>query len=167
MNKLTKAERRILENQYRILGAIEGNEDAYKIEIEILSHGYERLYEEYILDNSDGISEADCKFVEEIMWIYYLLKLAKNKDKLPISGGRGDMTKWEPIFPGFDGNNDSDKMAYARFITHEIGQYEEHKHYLNSHGSNPHYAAMILEWKSMGTPADLTVEQADRIIAAG
>jgi uncharacterized protein YfbU (UPF0304 family) len=168
MTKLTPAERAILIGQYRILGALEGDPDSYEEVITVLDRGYEAEYDQY-LSASKPMSKERTDFVRNIMWLYYLIKLAKNKEALDAPGGdrapdgRLRLENFEPKFPGFDGNNDPELLGYANFLI-KHGQYVEHNHYLNSHGREPDYEAMLDLWRSWGKPIDLTEAQADELL---
>lgn len=144
---LSMAERAILINQFKILSEITQDYDAYKDEIRILSSGYESLYEEI-----DGISgflpEDECRFVYDILFLYYKMKLSKVKDRLdslPQIDGRTDLRDVEPKFPGFDGNGEPGLYGFASFLINDRGEFPEHKHYLNSHGPHLNYRAMLVE----------------------
>lgn len=171
MTKLSPAERAILINQYRIMGLIEGNEDAYKKPIRVLSSGYELEYEDHIDGLHDPMTEEECKFVYDILWLYYLLKLAKNADAVANSGGDRDssgrlrLENFEPKFPGFDGNSEAKYLSYANFLIHEDGKFVEHKHYLNAHGGHKNYRKMLERWSELGDPTELTEDQADELLA--
>lgn len=166
MSKLTPAERAILIGQYQILAAIEGDEEKYKDVIEVLSVGYELDYEEHVDGLSDPLYEDDCKFVRDILLLYYLMKLARNKDTADVDAqGRRRFESVDPKFPGFDGNNQPRLLRYAKFLIEQQGQYPEHRHYLNSHGSQPDYESMIAKWEGWGRPTELTPAQVDELLA--
>jgi uncharacterized protein YfbU (UPF0304 family) len=169
MAKLTPAERAILIGQYRILAALEKNPKGYEEIITILDRGYEAEYDEY-LGLSEPIPEERTNFVHRIMWLYYLLKLTKNKEAVDNPGGDRDpsgrlrLENFEPKFPGFDGNKDPELLAYANFLI-KNGKYVEHNHYLNSHGSEPDYEAMLDLYASWGKPTEMTEAQADKLLS--
>ncbi|MBX8826950.1 YfbU family protein [Ochrobactrum sp. SFR4] len=171
MSKLSAAERAILINQYRIMGLIQGDENAYKNHIRVLSDGYELEYDDYIDGLHEPMHEDESKFVQDILWLYYLLKLAKNKEALENSGGDRDISgrlrfeNFEPKFPGFDGNSEASYLSYANFLIHEEGKFNEHKHYLNAHGAHKNYHKMLEVWTSWGKPTDMTEAQADELLA--
>lgn len=155
---LSKAERAILINQFRVLEAVEGKPGAYEQEITILDRGYEGEY-----GNLDGfgeaLSEERCKFVRKILWLYYLMKLAKWKAAgNPAASSNNGVLDFDPKFPGFDGNKEVELLSYARFITEKRGEFPETK-VVNSHGFQPSYVKMLAKWKSWGAPHDLTVQQ--------
>lgn len=170
MPKLTPAERAILIKQYEILEIL--RECKFKEEIEALSSGYQTEYEDLIDGLGEHMASKDCKMVTDILWLYYLMKLAKNKAALENPGGdrepdgRLRMQKLEPAFPGFDGNNEGRKLSYAKYLIEGRGQFEENKeNYLNSHGSQPDYDGMLEVWKSWNSPVDLTEAQVDELLA--
>jgi uncharacterized protein YfbU (UPF0304 family) len=171
MTKLSPVERAILINQFKIRGTIEGEPDAYQDTIDVLSNGYELEYDEHIDGFGEPLPEDECKYVQDILWIYYLMKLAKNKAAVDSpsgdrdEGGRLRLENFEPKFPGFDGNTEPKQLGYAKHLIEKDGKFIEHKHYLNSHGAQPDYRAMIELWKSWGAPADLTEAQTDELLA--
>lgn len=159
--KLDKFQRAVLINQFQTLARLEKAPNEYKKIIDALECGYELDIEAQLFGFYGNLSEEDCKFVRDIMWLYYLMKLAKN-DKKDLS--REDMTKVDPKFPGFDGNAGDGLMGYATYITETLGEYPEHRHYMNSHGSHPDYRAMLALWGKWGRPSRLTAEQADELL---
>lgn len=169
MPKLSPAERAILIAQYRTLAAIEDDRDGYKAIITVLERGYESEYEEHIEGLSDPLPEEECRYVRDILWIYYLLKVAKNRDAVDDPGGDRDATgrlrfeNLEPKFPGFDGNSEPARLGYAKFLIGQ-GQFVEHTPVANSHGMQPDYRAMIALHEAWGSPTKLTPEQAAELL---
>lgn len=142
---LTKKERLVLINQYKILAAIDKNDNAHYEElIEILENGYSIFYT--LLDQwiSDEMSTEDGKFVLEILGIYRAiedLKRAKNTKEVidhPMA-----------IFPGFDGNNESEYLSFCRFLIEKQGKFQEQtKYFLQTDRLNSH-CAMLDKYKRM------------------
>jgi uncharacterized protein YfbU (UPF0304 family) len=173
MTKLSPVERAILINQFKILGAVQGEADAYQHTIDVLSNGYELEYDDHIDGFGEPLPEEECQFVQNILWIYYLMKLAKNKTAVDNAGGDRDeggrlrLENFEPKFPGFDGNDQPMHLGYAKHLIEKDGKFIEHKHYLNSHGSQPDYREMVELWQTWGSPSNLTEAQTDELLAAG
>jgi uncharacterized protein len=171
MTKLSPAERAILINQFKILGAVQGEPGACKDTIDVLSYGYELDYDEHIDGLGEPLSKTECRFVHDILWIYYLIKLTKNQAAIGSAGGDRDeggrlrLENMEPKFPGFDGNIQPGLLGYAKHLIEKDGKFVEHKHYLNSHGRQPDYREIIDRWRNWGAPVKMTAEQADELLA--
>lgn len=173
MSKLTPAERAILINQYEILQNSSGTPNRFQNHIEVLTNGYESEYENYIEGLREPLPEDRCDYVRDIMWLYYLLKAFKNADHIKNGTGPRDadgrlkLEELDPKFPGFDGNNEPELLAYANFIVKKAQEHQEHNHYLNSHGSQPDYDSMLDAWQELGKPTELTSEHVETIMEAG
>jgi uncharacterized protein YfbU (UPF0304 family) len=171
MPKLSPAERAILIAQYRTLAALEDDPKAYERVIAILDRGYEAEYEEHIEGLSEPMTESECRDVRDILWIYFRIKCAKNKDALADPGGDRDahgglrLENYEPKFPGFDGNNQPRQLAYAKFLI-EQGQFLEAAPIVNSHGFQPDYTNMLEMYRAWGSPTNLSQEEADDLLRA-
>lgn len=159
--KLDKFQRAVLINQFETLARLDNSSGGYKKIIDALERGYELDIDAQLFEFYGDLSEQQCHFVRDIMWLYYLMKLAKNSTK---DLSREDMSKLDPKFPGFDGNAGDGLLGYADYITQTLGEYPEHKHYLNSHGAHPNYDAMLGLWRKWGKPTTLTSAQADELL---
>jgi len=170
MTKLSPIERALLINQFKILGAVEGDPNAYQNTIDVLSYGYELEYESHIDGLGEPLPESECKFVYDIFWLYYFMKVTRNKAAIDGAGGDRDETgrlrleNLEPKFPGFDANNQPKYFSYAKYLIERDNKFVEHKHYLNSHGAQPNYRKMLDLWKSWSSPIDLTETQVDELL---
>ena len=147
--QLTKKERWILINQYRILMALSLKEDKdeFAKACEILERGYELHYPyicNHIVDDNDVLDEESCKEVIEILTMFDTIKFSYNslQEKADI-----DESKIE--FPGFDGNNESDQASYARFLCIKDNGFSEliNRINVNSHiPMLPKYRKMLTRW---------------------
>jgi len=117
--KLSRAERLILVNQYKILSAI-NNSDDFENQLEVLRYGFEREYKNldpYITDlQMHPVSERVCHEVIEIFTMHRAISSVTGNDE----------------FGGFDGNYESDQHSYADYIKRQ-GSYTELDITKNSH----------------------------------
>lgn len=166
---LTKKDRVFLINQYRILAALNSDEaDHYNELIEILQSGYEIFYsmiDEWV---SDDMPSDECKFVLDILSIYRVIEDLKRSSK------NGKLISHHfAYFMGFDGNNETQHMSFARFLINEQGKFGEQQQYLRKNdGLNSHmpmiekYRRMISKWKELGEKWQFSEDQALEILEA-
>ncbi|AUX31951.1 MULTISPECIES: YfbU family protein [Sorangium] len=164
--KLTKLERLILSNQYRILEALYPKQ-GYDRSREIVENGYEQDYErlaEHIDD--DVVTTEESKEVRDILHFHRILK--QSYDKLDDKSG----IEPESIeFAGFDGNDDQESklLGYVRYYCapgerkytelNKGDDYNSHTPMLST------YRTMLKRWHEMGKPVPLTTEQIQKVIA--
>src|SRR3989344_5648187 len=115
--KLSKVERWMLANQYRILEALYPKE-AKSLERcrEILEDGYELEYSQisqHIYKDEDTLSESECREVIEILAMFDELGYWYGQLK-----GKKGIEKSDILFSGFDGNDTQEVkyLSYARFL---------------------------------------------------
>jgi uncharacterized protein YfbU (UPF0304 family) len=160
--ELSKKERWLLSNQYRILEKLDPEDaDYYARCRKVVEDGYELHYDwitDYIVD---PMTPEQCSEIRQILEMYDFLQRAYEnlKDKEGIDG--------ESIsFQGFDGNNEAEVRAYALFIIEEQKQFQYLKHTkgLNSHfRSLPYYRLMLKEWNASPDKHHLTKADVIRI----
>lgn len=146
---LTVKERLVLVNQYRTLAALYPDErHHYLRHVEALESGYELHYRELTVRFADGLSAEDSREVLDILDMYSDLRFSFGhlKDKTGIE-------EFEIEFPGFDGNNESERMAYARYFTIELDRFNSLHSGIKKHGLNSHmptlniYRRMLPVWR--------------------
>ena len=123
---LTKVERALLLNQYRILEIIHPkNAKSYIKCQEILEYGYQLFYDE-VVDVWDGLSSEDFQYIFDVLDVFRLMKLSYQglTDK---SGIDSEALK----FKGFDKYNEAQLGIFLHYLT-EIGRYPEPANYINS-----------------------------------
>lgn len=165
--ELTRTERWILYNQYRIIELLtddEHEENRAREAQTVLKDGYTTLYRTYCPAYDDGVSEDLCREVFDILNLFRIMKFSN--------------TGVDPKrlrFPGFDGNDETELkcLSFAKFFCDEL----EEKRYpeierpddFNSHMPMlDAYRAMLAEWRRMRSPGlNLTKEQVERILEAG
>src|SRR5258708_31181719 len=97
--KLTHVERVLLINQFSIRKVLEKT-DGYDQIIEILTQGYEMFYGDAFFNISGELSEADCRFVLDVLSMYEAIEFFKRSapNDGEVMGSAGSS------FFGFDGN---------------------------------------------------------------
>jgi uncharacterized protein YfbU (UPF0304 family) len=120
--QLDQHTRLILLNQYEILKHLDpDNAEDYDQKQEILRSGYQLFYSE--LDGSiaegDGLTPEECRFVLDVLDVYGLLTDYRRKNP----GDTAVATHRWAIFPGFDGNNETELMGFARFLIVKQGKF--------------------------------------------
>jgi len=112
---------------------------------DVLCNGYKIEYAsvfEYI--NRDELPKEAARSVYDIFDMYRDLQRSArelNDNKLAE----------EVLFPGFDGNNDHERLGYARHLV-KNGRWESlaaNDTIQNSHGAEPHYEAMVERHKEV------------------
>lgn len=143
--KLSKKERVILANQYKILAAIDSESSSrYKELVEILENGYEIFY--CMIDEWYGeeMPEQEGKFVLNILDLYRAIEDVKRRTK-----DSSLISHHLAVFRGFDGNNEPSEMAFCRFLIEQQGKFEEQKQYASRSGSFNSHAPMRDKYKRM------------------
>lgn len=167
--QLSKKDRVLLINQYRILAALDkGGSDHYEELIEILENGYEIFYK--MLDQwiSDDMPTEEGKFVLDILDLYRAIENTKRSTK-----SQELMAHPFAVFMGFDGNNETEYMGFCRFLIERQGKFQEQQQYLikndnlNSHASMvDKYRRMLAAAKGVADIWDMSVEDAMKILSA-
>ncbi len=161
---ITDAERLILANQYKILAQLDRQNDGHEHEdyerlSKALMHGHSWLYQSYFDQVlADNLSDETEDYVVEVLALFSILK--DSYTNLP----QEEMCLIDPRninFIGFDGNNESDLLSFARALR-ENGRFTE---ILKDGCQNSHcptgrvYGNMLGAWKVLGKPNyPLTVE---------
>lgn len=165
---LSKYERYSLVNQLKILEKLYPDEAAsYSEYREAIEGGFALEYEGIYRGLSDGLSEADCREVLDILDMYRVLTFSY-KDLADKAGIEPHALK----FDGFDGNNEHAQLAYATYYVHRLGRFQELTYGqsmpdLNSHSMRlDMYRRMLQVWAEFGQPTRLTAEQVKKILGA-
>lgn len=143
--KLTRVERWMLVNQYRILERVdpENREDHETCRM-ALEAGYELSYETCATSiDEKGLSAEECKEVLAILDMFRALRHSMEEltDKTGI-----DLRAVQ--FDGFDGNNETKQFLYATFFCSRYNRFPE-LDVRNSHGpSLGGYRSMRRVWES-------------------
>lgn len=152
--KLTRTERWILSNQYKILEKLDPTEDERKYYArirEVLECGYELEYDwaiPYIYDGDSCLTAEQCKEVLEVLSMHRDLHHSYEnlKDKSGVDAG------WLH-FRGFDGNTESVLLGYCEHVFAE-DKFKEIKP-TGGEGTNSHlpmmdfYRRMMAAWRPL------------------
>jgi uncharacterized protein YfbU (UPF0304 family) len=170
--KLTRLERYSLSLQLRLLEAAYPNEaDAFSKTREAIENGYELLYGwdmDYIADGDDIMSSDECKEVWDTLEMFDAIERATRNSNDPEI-----LASSFTSFMGYDGNNESKFMSFARFTMERMGRFEYVKlpkdKYWNSHMPVLDiYRRMLAVWHTMDRPSrmELDIQDVKRILAA-
>jgi uncharacterized protein YfbU (UPF0304 family) len=171
--ELSRVERWMLANQYRILEALypEDAADFAKKRL-VLEEGYELEYDWLIDDihrDKDCMTADECRDVLDILEMFRAMKWAYE--------AQSDKTWAEArktLFLGFDGNNEGKQLGYAIHLRDQE-KYEEQfrdllgdeKRDLNSHFPTlARYRAMLDVWRAAADKQHLTSDDLKEIRAA-
>jgi uncharacterized protein YfbU (UPF0304 family) len=160
--------RMVLTNQYRMLALLDGDEniDFWERAADVAEDGwpaeslpgFDRLAEAA----DDPLTREDQAFVLDAFQIYQLLQDAAAKG-MEAADGRG------VDFPGFDGNYETNLMAYARHLVEHERRFVSVRSMgdgYNSHWPTVEtYTRMIAVWQRQGRPLRLSRPQFDEILA--
>ncbi|HEY9682948.1 MAG TPA: YfbU family protein [Oculatellaceae cyanobacterium] len=161
---LSKTERLQLVNQYRILQAMHSNDDylskQYKRLEEIFERGYIDMYHEAFNDLWDELPPEVTEEVLNILDMHraMLWSLGQNPSPKDIERVK---------FEGFDGNNESQQLGFAKFFTRDGDKYKELQIFNSHFPTLQRYRKMLAEWERMGRKPQLTKEQIESILDAG
>jgi hypothetical protein len=173
--QLSPETRWILANQYSILEALapEGpRRKDYRNAFTILEHGYELEYGDLTQSFLEPMSKDECREVCDVLEMYRDLHFAY-EDLRETSG----VPESAVSFRGFDGNDETRALSYARFLIEDLGKWEELAPALGF-GLNSHmlmldsYRRMLEVWRQCrdqhtdtgGSP--LTPEETKRVVEA-
>lgn len=167
--KLSKKDRVLLINQYKLLAALYKEDEAhYRELIGILENGYEIFYsmiDEWI---SDDMPTDEGKFVLNILDLYRAIDDLKRSSKSEKLADHNFS-----FFHGFDGNNETECMSFCRFLIDEQGKFQEQQQYFSKNDHLNSHMPMIGKYKRMLAVAatipdvwGMTVDDALRILEA-
>jgi uncharacterized protein len=166
--KLSRAERLILSNQYRILQALYPKEkESLAAARAAVERGYEAHYDSvagHVCDDKDALGEEQCREVVDILEMFDSLKrsYAQLADRSRIEERR---TK----FRGFDGSDQLEAAcaAYARFYCGlDGGRYQDLDRGDDFHSPMPllgTYRKMLGAWRASKDQSNLTREDIVRM----
>jgi len=164
---MTREERQILVNQYRILAILDkDNAKAHELDAEILRDGHEGLYDTVFSSLSNFTTAEAAEETHQILTMYRGIEHSLGKLK-------GESKKGLDIealkFGGFDANDSGGHYTFARLLIERMRLYSEcEKLYLNSHSSAslPKYRGMLVLYNSFPDKIHMTAEQLQQLIDA-
>jgi uncharacterized protein YfbU (UPF0304 family) len=158
--KLTRAERVLLANQYRLLEVLVPDESEYFAQRrEIVQQGYAIHYSEIDQWFYEEMSPEASREILDILNMFRALTNAASR-KLSVGEKLG--------FEGFDGNEESSEFGYVTFLVETLKRFTE----INANKLNSHwpmlgrYRAMLAEWRECKEKYELTQAEIDRIATA-
>ena len=161
--QLTDVERLLLANQYDILGLLK-KDDGYTKMAENLRDGHKWIYEQHATQISENLPDEEAEHVLTILGIYSELR-----DSYKQLSDKSGIDEHSVMFPGFDGNNETELLHFARALSKNDNYAETiGKDARNSHmPTTDIYRRQIAEWKNLGSPRyPLSKEQVLQIIDA-
>jgi len=167
--QLSRKDRILLINQYRLLAMLdEGEAKRYLELIEILENGYTIFYS--MIDSwvDDEMSLENGQLVLNILDLYRSIEDLKRS----VEDRRLHDHPYA-YFRGFDGNNETEYMAFCRFLIVKQGKFQEQLSYVtrndnfNSHAAMlPRYQRMLAASARLDTIWGMGVEEALSILNA-
>ncbi len=168
MPLLTGAERLILSNQYRILEALYPKEaKGIAHTREAIENGFELEYRaatQHVNDGDDIMAAEECREVIDILEMFSVLKRCYKS--LPDKSGIDEAATH---FEGFDGNNETKQVAYARHFCGDGDRFSDldRGDNFNSHFPTLEpYRRMVAEWEKSPKKHQLSKEDLIRITSA-
>jgi uncharacterized protein YfbU (UPF0304 family) len=164
--ELTKTERLILINQYRILAKLEPESAVdYEELVDVLSRGYVAQYHQFSDSIYNEFSLEECTEVSDILDMYTVLQRAYARlPGLAAASGRESIT-----FLGFSGNDETKQMSYTRFLRAH-GRWSDlivEKNDCNSHFPLlDAYRRMLQVWEKSEKKHEPTEAEALNVLAA-
>lgn len=143
---LTKKERQMFANQFRILAELNKDDEelkrAYIHRAEILLNGYTGLYHDAFDMMDEEMDETHCEETHNVVLLFRRIEEAV----AGLSEEEGAQLDMERLrFEGFDMNSNEGHYAFLDFLVNDSGYYEHLQgRYLNSHS-----AATIIKYRSM------------------
>lgn len=156
--ELNKKDRLILVNQFLILEKLYPDEaDYYEKHRIALQQGY-KLHYPWIVENIwEELDEAECRRVLDTLDMYRALRCSYEQLR-----DKNGINEREIEFPGYDGNNESHYLSYARYFIVDLDRYEELRKDVEYPDFNSHspmldkYDRMLAKWVELGKSHDLS-----------
>lgn len=138
-------ERINLINQYKILAALYPDEsEHYEELITILENGYKIFYSQIDEWLHEEMEEHQGVFVLNILDLYRAIEDVKRRTK-----SKEILENHYSFFRGFDGNNETKYMVFARFLIHKQGKFSEQNSYLGDNDNMNSHAPMVWKYRRM------------------
>ncbi len=143
--ELTKRDRLLLINQYKILAALNKDEaDQFEELISILQNGYTIFYSQLDEWVFDDMPFEDGRFVLEVLDLYRAIEDVKRSTR-----DERLLAHHYSFFRGFDGNNETSHMNLCRFLVETQGKFQEQKQYLLKNDNLNSHEPMIEKYERM------------------
>lgn len=165
---LSKYERLVLYNQYTIMEKLFPEDmEIYSFNKKVIEEGYAENYCELTEFLSDELDPTVSKEIWDILQMHRSLNVSYRN--LP---DKGELKEEDIKFRGFDGNNETRYMIYARFVFKDFDRYHELQESNSSYNSHwpmlEKYRRMLRVWESITERYNnnLDLEQIKSIINA-
>jgi uncharacterized protein YfbU (UPF0304 family) len=165
---LTKAQRLILANQYTIMALLDKkNAKEYEKMREAVTDGFAEAIDNQFNWIFDGLSAAECNLVISSLAMYDALQRSY-KELGDQDASAAGIKKSHVTYPGFDGNNETPYMAYARYVRDEEQRFDYLDVEDNCNSHRPmigQYRAMLQVWEDqLDRSYDLAADQMRRLL---
>ena len=166
--ELTKKERLILSNQFKILEKLYPEEaDFYSVQREAIEEGFALHYDDAVKLFAEEMTNEECKEVIDILDMFRALHYSyENLD----SEEKDEIDEYKIEFHGFDGNNETKQMAYTEYFINKLDRFEELRDNSEFPDYNSHsrvlseYRRMYNKWSEFDNKRNLTKEEIEYII---
>lgn len=149
---LNEKERLILINQYKILAALnKEDENHFNEKISILQSGFEGLYGDLLEELAkDVLTNDETKFALDVLDMYGTGMILSYKKLTNSTLQDSDL-----YFPGFNSNEEFKYFSFTNFFIKDLDRYNEiaeiNENHFRGIGSNiGKYTRMVSRWKEMG-----------------
>lgn len=123
----------------------------YQLLMSVIKNGYSYNYDELFVLLYEEIPTEVCKKVLDILEMYR--GIIYSYDAIKRDGKKTNLTDKDVMFPGFDGNRETEYLSYARFFIYDMDRYSEIQNIdmtdnLNSHWQTlDYYNKMLQIWE--------------------
>lgn len=163
--RLSRVERLMLSNQYRVLEALYPNErDGFANTRAAIESGFEIEYDWQTSHiRKDVVTMQECEEVIDILSMFEALRLAYSK-----MDDKSGLEEFNIKFAGFDGNNETKQLIYTAYLQKN----DKFVDLSGLDGLNSHapvlagYRRMLSEWQQSDNPYSLRKEDVLRIASA-
>lgn len=173
MEKLSRVERLILSNQYKILEALYSDDaDYYKNTRTAIEEGFELHYDEIFQGLSENeLTIDECREVLDILDMYRAITFSVNKLD---ENEKKEIDNYYLKFEGFDLNDEYEgkRVIYSRYFINDLDRFQELKYGnsyadCNSHAERmPKYRAMLKVWSSFVDKYNLDKDKIKELLNA-
>lgn len=165
---LTKAQRLILANQYTIMMLLDKkNAKEHEKMREAVTDGYAEAIDDQFNWIFDGLPATECGLVTRSLSLYDALQRSYKElgDKDAAAAG---IKKIQVTYPGFDGNNETEYMGFARYVRDEEQRFDYLDVEDNCNSHRPmieRYRAMLEVWEDeLDRSYKLSADQMKRLL---
>lgn len=149
--ELSEKDRVIFYNQYEILKTLDQEQaDHYQLLQKIVENGYSHEYYKLCPSSITPLDPGVAEFVWDVFGMYDILDLSYTDLS---ESQKGQIEKWRIEFRGYDGNYESEYLAYAAFVLRDLNEHSDlwdRKKELNSHMPRlDYYRRKLAVWQTV------------------